>query len=327
MRSWQIIFASAVAAIIADALLFVPRALPWRPETAALLLAHWPAIAVVWLGAYGAAALVLTTLVVFLEIRGGAAPARSGRDWARRYVAGLAVAQYFTTNLSLFGLGALRVPIETAPFLFLPSPIGGSLALAVCGAVIVVGLLGGLFLAAALVTTQSPELRSDAPGIRAARLLPKVGEPPPAQAPAPPNAVADAAPLAELIAREQRPVLEAIRDMATAVNRLRRDLRHGLDEIKVALEDRRSGESTEAGFASPSAVEHAATELRAAVAAIDTSVAKLGEITSLMSANETLVVAGRDPPLPPASRSELSTELHALLRDMTPAAGKDDLPG
>ena len=327
MRSWQIILASAVAAIIADALLFLNGVLPWRPETARFLLAHWPTIAVVWLGVYGAAALVLTTLVVFLEIRGGAAPVRFGRDRTRRYVVRLAMAQYFTSNLALFGLGLSRVPIETAPFLFLPNPIGGSLAFAVCGAVVVGGLLGDLFLAAVLVKTERPELRSPAPGIRATRLLPRVSEAPPAQAPAPPNAAADAVPLAELIEREQRPVLEAIRDLATAVNRLRRDLRQGFGEIKVALEDRRSGPSTEAGSASPDAAEHAATALRAAVAAVDTSVARLGEIMSLMSANETPVAAGRDPPQSPASRSELSSELHALLRDMTPAAGKDDPPG
>lgn len=326
MRSWQIILASAVAAIIADALLFLPGALPWRPETATLLLAHWPTIATVWLGVYGAAALVLTTLVVFLEIRGGAAPVRFGRDRAQRYVVRLAAAQYFTSNLCLFGLGLSRVPIETAPFRFLPTPISGSPALAVCGAVVVGGLLGELFLAAVLVRTERPKPESPAPGIRAARLLPKVSEPPPAQAPAAPNAAAEAAPLAELIEREQRPVLEAIRDLATAVNRLRRDLRHGLGEIKVALEDQRSGQSSEAGSASPDAVDHAATALRAVVAAVDTSVARLGEITSLMSANETSVVAGRDPPLSPASRSELSSELHALLRDMTPATGKDDPP-
>ena len=247
MRSWQIIVASAAAATIADALLFQPGGFPSRPELAALLLAHWPAIAVVWLGLYGVTALVLTTLAVFLEV-GSLTPAGVWADGARRYFVQLAVTQYFTSVLALLALGLSHVPVETAPFLFLPSPIGGSPALAACGAVVVVGLLGGLFLTAALVTAESPELRSRAPGIRAARLLPEVSEPPRAQAPAPANAAADVVQLAELIEREQRPVLEAVRDLATAVNRLRRDLRQGLGEIKVALQDRGIGTIDRAGF-------------------------------------------------------------------------------
>jgi hypothetical protein len=342
MRSWQIIVASAAAATIADALLFQPGGFPSRPELAALFLAHWPAIAVVWLGLYGVTALVLTTLAAFLEF-GSVTPRRGWDDGARRYLVQLAVTQYFTSVLALLGLGLLHVPVETAPFLFLPGPIGGSPALAACGAVVVVGLLGGLFLTAALITAESPELRSRASGIRAGRLLPEVSEPPRAQAPAPANAAADAvqfaeapAPanaaadtvqFAELIEREQRPILEAVRDLATAVNRLRRDLRQGLGEIKVALQDRGSGPSTEAGSASPSAVEDAATQLHAAAAAVDASVVRLGEMASLLSANETPGVAGRDAPKSPGSRSQMSTELQALLREMTPAAGNGDLPG
>ena len=326
MRSWQIIVASAAAATIADALLFQPGGFPSWPELAALLLAHWPAIAVVWLGLYGVTALVLTTLAAFLEV-GSVTPRRVWDDGARRYVVQLAVTQYFTSVLALLGLGLSHVPVETVPFLFLPGPIGGSPALAACGAIVVVGLLGGLFLTAALITAESPELRSRASGIRAGRLLPEVGEPPRAQAPAPPNAAADVVQLAELIERGQRSVLEVVGDLATAVNQLRLDLQQGLGEIKVALQDQGSGQSTEAGSASPSAVEDAATELRAAVAVVDASVARLGEMASLLSANETPAVAGRDAPISPGSRSQMSTELQALLRDMTPAAGNGDLPG
>ena len=326
MRSWQIIVASAAAATIADALLFQPGGFPSWPELAALLLAHWPAIAVVWLGLYGVTALVLTTLAAFLEV-GSVTPRRVWDDGARRYVVQLAVTQYFTSVLALLGLGLSHVPVETAPFLFLPSPIGGSPALAACGAVVVVGLLGGLFLTAALVTAESPELRSRASGIRAGRLLPEVSEPPRAQAPAPANAAADVVQLAELIERGQRSVLEVVGDLATAVNQLRLDLQQGLGEIKVALQDRGSGRSTESGSASPSAVEDAATELRAAAAVVDASVARLGEMASLLSANETPAVAGRDAPISPGSRSQMSTELQALLREMTPAAGNGDPPG
>jgi hypothetical protein len=316
MRSWQIIVASATAATIADALLLQPGGFPSRPELAALFLAHWPAITVVWLGLYGVAALVLTTLAAFLEV-GTLTPAGVWAGGARRYFVQLAVTQYFTSILALLAFGLSRVPVETAPFLVLPSPIGGSPALAACAVVVVVGLFGTLFLTAALVTAERRELQSRAPGIRAARLLPEVTEPPRAQVPAAANAAADVVQLAELIAREQRPVLEAVRDLATAVNRLRRDLRHGLGEIKVALQDRGSGHSTEPGFASPSAVADAATELRAAVAAVDASVARLGEMASLLSVNETPSDAGRDAPISPGARSELSTELQALLRELT----------
>ena len=344
MRSWQIIVASATAATIADALLFQPGGVPSRPELAALLLAHWPAITVVWLGLYGITALVLTTLAVFLDVR-IVTPRRSWDAETGRYFVQLAVTQYFTSVLALLGLGLSHVPVETAPFLFLPSPIGGSPALAVCGAVAVAGLLGGLFLTTAFAATESPEWRSRAPGVRAARLLPEISEPPPAQAPAPANAAADVtqlaearapanvtadvAQLAELIEREQRSVLETVRDLATAVNRLRRDLRQGLVEIKVALQDRGSEQATELGSASLSAAEDAATELRAAAAAVDASVARLGEFASLLLANETPAVTGRETPISPGSRSHLSDELQALLRDLTPGGGQPggDPPG
>ena len=342
MRSWQIIVASATAATIADALLFQPGGVPSRPELATLLLAHWPAITVVWLGLYGVAALVLTTLAVFLDLR-IVTPRRGWDAEAERYIVQLSVTQYFTSVLALLGLGLSHVPVETAPFLLLPSPIGGSPALAVCGAVAAAGLLGGLFLTAALTAAESPEWQSRAPGIRAARLLPEISEPPPAQAPAPTNAAADVVPLAEarapanatadvvqlaeLIEREQRSVLEAVRDLATAVNRLRRDLRQGLAEIKVGLQDRGSEQATESGSASLSAAEDAASELRAAAAAVDASVARLGEMASLLLANETPAVAGRETPKSSASRSQLSAELQALLRDLTPAAGRGDPPG
>lgn len=326
MRSWQIIVASAAAATVADALLFQPGGLPSLPGLTALLLMHWPAIAVVWLSLYGVTALVLTTLAAFLEV-GGVTPRRDWDDGAQRYFVQLAVTQYFTSVLALLGLGLSDVPVEAAAFLFLPSPIGGSPALTACGAVVVVGLLGGLFLTAALLTAESPELRTRAPGIRAGRLLPEISEPPRAPAPAPANGAADVVQLAELIEQGQRSVREAIGELATAVNRLRRDLRQGLGEIKIGLQERGSGGSTEASSASSTAVEDAATELRAAAAAIDASVARLGEIASLLLlANETPAVAGREAPTSPGSRSQISTELQALLRDMTPAAGNGDLP-
>src|SRR5713226_8392864 len=123
MGSWQIIVASAAAATIAAALMFQPGGFPSRPELAALLLMHWPAIAVVWLGLYGVTTLVLTTLAAFLEV-GSLTPRRVWDDGARRFFVQLAVTQYYTSVLALLGLGLSDVPVETAPFLFLPGPIG-----------------------------------------------------------------------------------------------------------------------------------------------------------------------------------------------------------
>src|SRR6266478_6419066 len=99
MRSWQIIVVSAAAATIADALVFQSGGFPSRPELAALLLAYWPAIAVVWLSLYGVAALVLTTIAVFLEV--GSITPRIWDDGARRYFVQLAVTQYFPSVLAL----------------------------------------------------------------------------------------------------------------------------------------------------------------------------------------------------------------------------------
>ena len=146
--------------------------------------------------------------------------------------------------------------------------------------------------------------------------------------PAPVGAAADAELLAALIQQAQRPVLEAIRDLATSVNRLRR----GLGEIKFVLQDRGSKRSGESDAASPSEAEEAAAQLRAVVAAVDASVARLGEMALLLSASETPVVTGRETPAvtgreaptSPGSRARLSAELQALLRDLTPGA---DPPG
>ena len=323
MRSWQIIVASAVGATIADCLLFVPGVVPWRPETAAaLFLLHWPAITVVWLGVYGIAALFLTTLAAFLVVSGGAAPERPQREWARRYVAGLTVSQYFTAVLALLGLGLSRIPVETPPFLVLPSALGGSLALTACGAVIVAGLFGGALLTAAVSrAATTPEPRSPEPGLRADRLIRDVVQPPLGEVPAAASA-GDVARLADLVERGQRSILEAIKDLAIAVNRLR----WGLDEIKLALQAGGPERSSEAGSATISVTEDAAAELRAAAAAVDASVARLGEMAVSLAANETPRVAGRSTPTSRASRAQLSRELQALLREINPVGDGGDPP-
>ena len=90
------------------------------------------------------------------------------------------------------------------------------------------------------------------------------------------------------------------------------------------LQDRGSKRSGESDTASPSETEEAAAQLRAVVAAVDASVARLGEMALLLSASETPAVTGREAPTSPGSRARLSAELQALLRDLTPGA---DPPG
>ena len=62
---------------------------------------------------------------------------------------------------------------------------------------------------------------------------------------------------------------------------------------------------------------------KAVEAAVDASVARLGEMTLLLSANETAAGTGRDAPMSSGSRSRLSAELQALLRDLTRASDRD----
>src|SRR5438270_3419786 len=113
MRSWHIIAASTVAAIAAGAFLFLSGALPWGTGVVALLVAHWPAIAVVLLSTYATVALALTTLAAFLEV-GNDTRRRSWNDRVRPYFVQLGVTQYFTSMLALLALGLSRIPVETA---------------------------------------------------------------------------------------------------------------------------------------------------------------------------------------------------------------------
>jgi hypothetical protein len=355
MRSGQIIAASAVAATAVSAFRFLPGVVLRPSGMAAFLLANWPAIAVVWLGSYGVTVLVLTTLAAFLQVSSGTIRPGWG-DRMGRYAVQLAVTQYFTSMLALFALGLSRVTVETALFPVLPSSLDDSPALAACGAMFVIGLLGGLLVTATRVMGESPQMRLSAPGIRAGRLFGQASAPPvapapadpvadaeeqplavpaldgvagaaqppsPSPEPAPANVMIDVEQLAALIEQAQRPVLEAIKDLANSVNRLRR----GLGEIKFVLQDRGSKRSTESDTASPSAAEDATNQLRAVVAAVDASVTKLGEMTLLLSASETPAVTGREAPISPGSRSRLSAELQALLRDLTSAADRGDPPG
>ena len=131
--------------------------------------------------------------------------------------------------------------------------------------------------------------------------------------------------LAEQLRQRDRSTLEAIKELAGAVNRVR----NGIAEIQNGLQQR-GPEQAEAQ--SPSAaladVAEAAGELRAATSALTVAVTKLEDVAAGLAALSPL---GISPPargnLPPGARSQLSTELQELLRDMaTGAASRQEDP-
>src|SRR5688572_27773147 len=103
MRTWHIVVASSVTAVIASGVLLALRIEQFdTSSTHVLLLKYWPGIAVVWLSVYGIAASALSTIVSGQEIRQVRAASREG--WARRYLVRLEYTQYFTSVLALAGL-------------------------------------------------------------------------------------------------------------------------------------------------------------------------------------------------------------------------------
>ncbi|MGE3781209.1 MAG: hypothetical protein AB7H71_00535, partial [Alphaproteobacteria bacterium] len=143
MQAWQIIVASAVAASIAAAALFLPGAAQSSAGTLSLLQAYWPGAGIIWLGVYSVAALLLSTAAAIRELR-DTASGQTGLNWPRRYLLRLGVTQYFSAVLVLLALGLLPIAIATEPLFSVPAAIGSSLALTACAAAILVGVLGWL---------------------------------------------------------------------------------------------------------------------------------------------------------------------------------------
>ena len=110
MRSWQIIVASVAAASLAVGIVFLPDALQFRTDPALLFLVYWPAFAILWLGAYAIATLLLSTVATLREI-GSIAAGLVGQAWARRHLVRLEVTQYFTAVLALFVLKPMRARV------------------------------------------------------------------------------------------------------------------------------------------------------------------------------------------------------------------------
>jgi hypothetical protein len=298
MRSWQIIVASIAAASLAVGMTFLPDALQLRTDPASPFLVYWPAFAILWLGAYAIATLLLSTVATLREI-GSIAAGLAGQGWARRHLVRLEITQYFTAVLALFALGLSPVAIETEPFFSLPTMIGLFPALAACSGVVVAGVLGWLML-------------SGIPAIRDERLLQEIIELLRARLPEP---TADALQLSELVEQGHRSILGTIKDLAIAVDRLR----NGVADIKTALQDPRTGHSSD-NYAAPSDIADAASELRAAAAALTAAVTRLDDLAAALSSNET--AAAQQSNVPTGSRSQLTTELQELLREMTSGAAR-----
>ena len=300
MQAWQIIVASAVAASIAAVALFLPGAVRSPTGAAATFQTYWPGGIIVWLGAYSVAALVLSTAAAIRELGN-----ETGPDWPRHYLWRLGVTHYFSAVLILLALGLLPLAIATQPFFSVPAAIGSSLPLAVCAMAIVVGVLGWLT-ATVSAAFRAPAVWTTPPANRDTELLQEIIELLRAR---PAEPVAE---LAEQFRQRDRSTLEAIKELAGAINRIR----SGISEIQRDLQ-RRGPEQTGPAGSAVLADAADAGDLRAAISALTASVKKLEEIIAGLAAFSAI---GLSAPvrgnLPPGSRSQLSTELQELLRDM-----------
>lgn len=327
MRTWQIIVASAVAASIAAAALFIPEAARSPAGVASLLPTYWPGLTIVWITVYAIAALVLSTAAAARDIDdaepgpGGMADGMTGgMDWARRYLLRLGITQYFSAVLALLALGLLPLAIATEPFFRIPAAIGPSPALTACAVTILVGIIGWIIVTVAAAFRPSPVWTAPSAGLDT-QLLREIIDLLRAR-PAEPDAAAAAAAaeLAEQLRHRDHATLEAIRELAGAVSRVRA----GISEIQHGLQRRGPEPADQSGSA---ALADIAGELRATTAALGSAVARLEDVAAGLAAVAPLGLA---PParssLPPGSRSQLTTELQELLRDMAAPAPHGEEP-
>ena len=308
MQAWQIIVASAAAASIAAATLFLLGAARSPTGAVSLFQTYWPGGTIVWLGVYSVAALVLSTATAIRELS-NAEDSQAGLEWPRRYLLRLGVTHYFSAVLVLLALGLLPVTVATEPFFWVPAAIGSSLALTACAVAILVGVLGWLTVTV-VAAFGTPAVWTATPAGLDTQLLHEIIELLRAR---PVEAVSAAAELAEQLRQRDRSTLEAIKELAGALSRVR----NGVSEIQHTLQHRGPEQMAQSGSAALADVTDVAGELRAATAVLTAAVTKLEDITAGLAA---LSPIGMSPPvrgnLPPGSRSQLSTELQELLRDM-----------
>ena len=308
MRAWQIIVASAVAASIGAAALFLPGAAESATGDAALLEADWAGVTIVWLGVYSVVALLLSTAAAVRELD-DAASGQARLDWPRRYLLRLGATQYFSAVVVLLALGLLAIAIPTAPFFAAPAAIRPSLALAACAVAILVGVLGWVA-ASVLAALRAPATSPAGPDTQLLQETLELLRARPAER------VSTNAELVEQLRQRDLSTLEAIKELAGAVNRVR----NGISEIQRGLQHRGPGQPDQGGSAVPADIADTASQLRTATVAVTAAVAKLEDVAAGLS---NLPPAGVVPPSrgnPPAgSRSQLSSELQELLRDITTA--------
>jgi hypothetical protein len=184
------------------------------------------------------------------------------------------------------------------------------LVLALLPGILILGVGAGYLAHLAIrLTVARPELRilREILGILRAR---EVGSPAPNRVDA----------LNALIEAGQRAVLDALKELATSMNGMGHAVRLSLDEIKGALQDRGPDRTAETEAPSATVGEGAVGGLHAAVLALNDSINRLEEISSLLSLEHTPTATRAATPLPGGSTASLSTELQDLLRELHEAA-------
>ncbi len=312
MQAWHIIVASAVAATIASAALFLPGAVQSQTAAASSLFqAYWPGVTVVWLGVYSVAALLLSTAAAVREL-GDAASDQIGLDWARRYLLRLGITQYISAVFVLLALGLLPIGITTEPFFSVPVAIASSLALAACAIAILAGVLGWLT-TTVVAALRTPASWAASPTGRDTQMLQEIIEHLRTRPIEPGSPTAE---LVEQLRQRDRATLEAIKELAGAVHRLR----NGISEIQHDLQRQTPEQTFQGGSAAPADVTDIAGELRAATTAVTAAATKLEDIAAGLTAVSPIGVSSpARGNLPAGSRAQLSTELQELLRDMATA--------
>ncbi len=304
MPSWRTMIAASTAATLVTAASVFLHGVPTPRAVEALVVLHWPTLSVVWLIVYG---LVTLGLAIGVEVVLGQPVAAARRRDAplNRYGLRLIVTQYLTAVLALLGIGLTPLTVDISPTLALP-PSGASLPLVAAAALAIAGLGGAL---AVMITHRvrkpgySQEARDNSePLLR--EILDILRE-----ERASGNNMAK---VAERVEQGQRSVLAFVKEVATAVSRLRQSL----DEIKRLSRDQNTTDAQTSDI-SPERIAEAANELRSAAAVVDAAVGKLAEVAALLSASGGVPIGGDDARAISQSRSRVSGELNDLLRQLT----------
>lgn len=308
MRFFEIVVLSVAAGLIVTAFLVFPEISAAPGSLMPLVMARWPELAIDWASAYGLAAVLLVAgalppIVPWWRRGHRAVPiSPSGRgSTLKRYMIGLGIVQFYTAVIGLLVLGSWRFVIEEAP-LSGTSIIGSA------------GLRGGLGLVlaavfAGLAVAGAAERRRDqglGPSSETAelRLLRQIDQRLIAQSSlAASERDERGEQLKVTIEAGQQQVLEAAKNLTTAVNRLGRGLKRALGEIKDAMPPQ--GEGWRGAGAGAPSTEGVTSELWAAVGVLSESVAKLSDLTPATSQRDM-----------PASLAQLSSELDTLLHEI-----------